>query len=92
MNKKEFTKKILNMEKPVLSFLSDDFYPFLSCYAYIHDDKNILNKFIAQTVRLSRMEYLSRNHDGYFLREKNMRRKIEKWFHNITGENNDKST
>ena len=84
MTKRKFTEKVLTMERPILEEGSCD-GDLLSCYLFIYDENDYLNKMETEAVRLTRREYLNGPLDGYYKREKKLKLKYEKWLFDICG-------
>lgn len=85
MTKKEFTKKVLAMEHPVMEFGSDHSWENINCYCLVSDKDNWRNKVIVQWVRLSGPEYRRGDLESYNNRERKMKIKLEQWLYDICG-------
>lgn len=85
MTKKEFIKKVIEMERPEMSFKSDSGWDLLSTVCIVRDAKNKTNSFVAFACRLSSREYHAKNLNDFYKRDKANRLKFENWLYDACG-------
>jgi hypothetical protein len=83
--KKEFTKKVLAMQHPIMKSTSDLSRELLDMSLVVYDRENTRNRFQTPGVKLLQKEYSSRDIDHYHERERKLRIKYENWLYQVCG-------
>ena len=85
MTKKDFIKKIIDIEHPIMIFGSDHKMELLNSWCIVRDEKDRSKSFNAYFCRLSHREYFNGKVNTYIKREDAMRKKFEKWLYDVCG-------